>query len=113
MICPKNPNNDYDYLECRDCEKYQECFDKWFKTENFKGNDFDKNKFGEDSMKLDGREPKKENLTVSEQEVINSINMIGNTSTWMAIEAIGDAKTRINYRMIFFKVGGVTPEKGE
>lgn len=120
MICPKNPINDYDNLDCRDCEKYQECFDKWFKTENFNVENFDKNNFGEDSAKLDrdkiyeiGKESKKENLTVSEQEVIYSINMIGSSSTWLAIEAIGNAEVRGRYRMIFFKVGGIMPEKEE
>jgi transcriptional antiterminator len=51
------------------------------------------------------------NTTLAEQEIINSINMIGQENTWNLIEEISDAKTRIKYRNIFFKYGGKIPER--
>jgi len=29
MLCPKNANNEFDDLSCRDCEWYMQCFKMW------------------------------------------------------------------------------------
>jgi hypothetical protein len=49
--------------------------------------------------------------SLSEQEIINSCNMIGDSATWNLIEAIKNFKTRLQYRTIFIKVGGKIPER--
>ena len=115
MLCPNNPKKEWDDLDCRDCEWYYPCFNMWQ----------DGNIFGKEQERLDN-EPLGDNFPVKpdfskidkirelnnqEQEVKNSINMIGDYPTWEMIEAIGNAKLRIKYRMIYLKLGGKIPEK--
>lgn len=47
----------------------------------------------------------------TEQEVKNNINLIGNNMMWAIIEMIKDYKLRLEYRKLFFQVGGTIPEK--
>jgi hypothetical protein len=114
MICPNDGHKEWDDLDCRDCEWYYQCFKMWQ----------DGNIWGKEQERLDNDHnahdeplgdsfPKfpVEHLNAQEQEVKNSINMISDYSTWEMIEAIGNAKLRIRYRMIYLKLGGRIPEK--
>jgi hypothetical protein len=50
-------------------------------------------------------------IEITEQEVIATINMIGNNGTWELIEMVADYKLRLKYREMFFRVGGKIPER--
>jgi hypothetical protein len=63
-----------------------------------------------DNFPIIHKDVKKE-LNNQEQEIINSIRMIGEYSTWDMIEAISDARMRARYRLIFLKQGGKIPER--
>jgi len=46
-----------------------------------------------------------------EEEIANTINVIGNNATWKVIEEIVDPKLRAKYRRLFFGVGGQIPRE--
>jgi hypothetical protein len=50
---------------------------------------------------------------LEEQEVKDSFNMIGVGATWQYIETINDIKLRLQYRKIFFLLGGKIPKRTE
>jgi hypothetical protein len=110
MICPENGNKDWDDLLCRDCQWYMQCFKMWqdgniWGKEKATGDNFPKIKH--DPPKMD----KIRELNNQEQEIKNSINIIGENSTFEMIEAIADYKMRLRYRLIFLKLGGKIPER--
>ena len=72
---------------------------------------FDREKQGEELKRLEKNIEKLSDIRLIEQEISNSINMIGNNATWNSIEAIIDVKLRLRYRYIFLKLGGTTPEE--
>ena len=106
MICPKDSQKDWDDLLCRDCEWYFTCFKMWQ----------DNNIWGKENEPIGDNFPKlpqdtKKELNNQEQEILNSIRMIGDGATWEMVEAIKDARLRLRYRLIFIKLGGKIPEK--
>jgi hypothetical protein len=141
MICPKDSQKDWDDLLCRDCEWYFTCFKMWQdnniwgKEDEPIGDNFPKiNKelpsfivngicdkdrpapcqfypcincsYNPDNQKNANKE-----LNTQQQEILNSIRMIGDGATWEMVEAIKDVRLRLRYRLIFIKLGGKIPEK--
>jgi len=50
---------------------------------------------------------KLDNITIMKY----NIKVLGNEKCWYIIEEFTNPKTRLNYRNIFFKAGGIIPEK--
>jgi len=100
MICPQDNSKDFDDLDCRDCQWFMQCLKMW-RDENI----YNKEKPTGDNFPVINNN--------QEQEVRNSMNTIGDYSTWEMIEAIANAKVRLRYRLIFLKLGGKIPEKEE
>jgi len=50
---------------------------------------------------------------LEKQEIKDSFNLIGVGATWQYIETINDTKLRLQYRKIFFQLGGTIPEREE
>jgi len=140
MICPKDSQKDWDDLLCRDCEWYFTCFKMW-QDNNIWGKEeekitnpkcpyynrsinfckkrggcsdcperIDRDKSIGDNFPKIPQDTKKE-LNNQEQEILNSIRMIGDGATWEMVEAIKDVRLRLRYRLIFIKLGGKIPEK--
>lgn len=103
MICPKNPNYDFDVDNCISCEHYSECMAH--SGFNACGDNYPSS-FKNSNSSI----PKKENYSLIEQEMISTINWLGHSGTWLSIEAIKDPIMRLKYRRIFLKVGGKIPE---
>ena len=135
MLCPNNANRDFDDLLCRDCEWYMQCFKMWQngniwnKKDDPTGDNFPEMNHGLPSF-IENGICEKDNITIcnlgyacdacpynkkelnnQEQEILSSIRMIGDGSTWEMVEAIKDARLRLRYRLIFIKLGGKIPEK--
>lgn len=52
-------------------------------------------------------------IKLQEQELSNSVRMIGEKHAWIMVEAIADVKLRVRYRMLFFKLGYKMPIQEE
>lgn len=119
MLCPNEGKKDFDDLDCRKCKWYFQCLKMWqdgniWEKEKSMGDNYsnlDIDKQADELKRLEKEIDKFSDVNLQEQEVKNSINMIGDNSTWEMIEVIKDVKLRIRYRMIFIKLGGKIPEK--
>lgn len=66
---------------------------------------------GDNFPKLDQNKIYEIKELINQYEIINSIRIIGDSATWRMVEAIGDARLRLRYRMIFLKLGGKMPKQ--
>jgi hypothetical protein len=51
------------------------------------------------------------NIATIEQELQQSVNILGASHTWYFIEAVSDIKVRLRYRNVFFNLGYKIPER--
>lgn len=99
-------NDMYDYNECAICGGKMT-------AEGSKQKRLDHNHKAHDELLGDNFPVlhKKLDIEPTEEEVINTFNLIGNNAMWEVIELINDFKIRLKYRTLFFKIGGTVPEK--
>jgi hypothetical protein len=69
------------------------------------------NAVGDNFPVIPQREENDTILRMAEREINSNLKILGDSNCWNLIEKISNAKLRLQYRAIFFKLGAKMPEK--